>query len=804
MEESKTSREKPIPNKRLKKAREQRGWTHKDVATLLNLPDARMVSRWEHGLHTPRPHYRRQLAEIFGKSLEELGFFKSAEYLPPEDAPEYRYSFFPVWNIPPTFTSLLGREQDIAAISALLWRTDRRLITLWGSGGVGKTRLSIQVAREIRDFFKDGVCFVSLAEIDNPDLVSSTIAEALGIWESSQSSVTEQIKATLADKHCLLVLDNFEQIAQAALLLEELLAACQSIKVLVTSRSVLHLSAEYVFSVLPLVVPDPSRSIEQTAFLHYPAITLFIERAQAAESTFQATDENISAIIEICSHLDGLPLAIELAAARIKLLSPMAMLARLTQRFQLLTSALRAVPERQRTLYKTITWSYDLLTIQEQRFFRQISIFVRGCTIEAVAAVCGRQGNRQGELEIDTFSLLARLLDHSLLRQEHPEAEDPRFVLLESVQEYGLERLREHNEMEECQHAHAMYYLAFVEKAFPYLIGPHQAIWLARLDQEKDNLRATLMWLLNKNEIELALRFCEGFGKFCGLRGYWTEEWRWLEAVLELPITPILQASRARILRRAGHLAYRFRNLVVARSWQEESIKLSREAGDQPTLAGALSGLGWTLYRQNQIIRVEQLLSESVEVALASGNKWVLASALHSLGRFVHSQGRIAEAHSLLMQSITLARELADKESLARILTSLISLELAQGNYTHAATLAQECFVLAQEAGCKPILALAIDSLADIALFQREYASAVDLLERRILQAEEIGDITTIAQKRLQLGDIALRRKDFVQAESLAQQSLLFFQNQGDAPNIAVALDILESIKHWREGAKEA
>jgi predicted ATPase len=789
MERRKADRGKPIPNKRLKEAREQRGWTHKEVTTMLNLPDPRMVSKWEHGLHTPRPHYRRQLAELFGKSLEELGLIEVEKRPQPDIAPETGHTALPLWNVPPTFTSLLGRAQDVAQAFALLQRSDVRLMTLYGPGGVGKTRLSIQIAREIQAFFKDGVCFVSLAEIDNPALLSSVLAETLGIQETSQF-MTEQIKAMFADKECLFILDNFEHIAQAAPFLEELLTACQFVKILVTSRSVLHLSAEHLFSVLPLALPDPADRSERRALLQCAAVTLFIERAQAAESTFQVSDENICAIGEICSHLDGLPLAIELAATRVKLLSPIAMLARLTQRFQFLTSQLRTIPERQRTLYKTITWSYDLLTHQEQWFFRQISVFAKGCTLEAVAAICGTQG----EQDIDTFSLLTSLRDNSLLHREKPDAEEPRFILLESVQEYGLQLLRDQNEQADRQRAHALYYLALVEKALPHLTGPHQVIWLVRLDQEKENLRAALLWLLDTNEIELALRFCEGFGKFCGLRGYWTEEWHWLQAVLERSTTPVFYSLRARILRRAGHLAYRFRNLAVARCWQEESVKLSRASGDQPTLAGALIGLGWTLYRQNQIDHVESLLNEGMKIALVSGNTWVLAGALHSLGRFLHYQGRIEEARSLLERSTALARELDDQESLARILTSLISLELAQGNHTRAETLATESFAAAQKVGSKPILALALDSLADIAIAQEKYENAVDLLQRRIIQAEEIGDIATVAQKRLQLGSLSLRRKDCIRAESLARQSLVFFQNQGDTQNIAAALDILENI----------
>lgn len=802
MEEGNTTGERPALNKRLKEAREQRGWTHKDVADMLNVPDTRMISRWEHGLHTPQPHYRRQLAELFGKSLEELGFLKSeaSEHPRIESSSMYSRSLSSRWNIPPTFTSLLGREQDIAAVCTLLQRSDIRLLTLFGPGGVGKTRLGIQTAREVQASFKDGIHFVSLSEIKNPAFVSSTLAEVLGVQENGQLSVIEQVKATLVDKQCLLLLDNFEQIVQAALFLEELLAACPAIKMLVTSRSILRLSAEHTYAVLPLALPDPTHQSERAALCQYASVALFIERAQAVRSTFQVTDENIHSITEICAHLDGLPLAIELAAARIKLLSPAAMLARLTQRFHLLTSELRAVPDRQRTLYQTMIWSYDLLTAQEQWFYRRLSVFSGGCTIEAAVAVCGKPG----EPESNVFSLLASLLDQSLLQQETLETDNPRFILLESVREYGLERLREHNEMEESQREHALYYLAFVEQVLPYLTGSQQTTWLAQLDQEKDNLRAALTWLLNKNEVELALRFGEGFGKFCGLRGYWTEEWRWLQAILELPTTPALYSLRARILRRAGHLAYRLRQLVVARIWQEESIELSRESGDQNNLVGALSGLGWTLYRQNTVTLAEQLLNESVEVALASGNKWVLANALDSLGRFMHYQSRSAEARALLERSVVLARELADNENLARILTSLVSLELAQGNHTQATALAEESFALAQECGSKPILALVLDSLADIAVFQKAYDNATNLLEKRILQAEEIGDIPTIARKRLQLGDIALRRGDFAQAEALAQQSLVFFQRQGDSLNITVALDILANIKCLRRTGEEA
>ena len=497
-------------------------------------------------------------------------------------------------------------------------------------------------------------------------------------------------------------------------------------------------------------------------------------------------------------RLDGLPLAIELAAARIKLLPPQALLAQLAQDFQLLKSDLRNLPVRQLTLYNTIKWSYDLLDEQEQWFFRHLSIFPGGCTLDAAEAML------RNEQTLDMLNTIASLMDKSLLQQVEQDGEMPRFVMLETVREYGLHYLQTHGELEESRHAHASYYLAVVEQARPHFNGAQQVRWLARLEQEKENLRAALTWLIQQKETERALRFCEAFGKFCGLRGYWGEEQYWLKTVLALPWSLEARAIRARVLRRAGHLAYRLRDLMLARSLLEESVALSRVEDDKQNLAGALVGLGWVLYRQNDITTASTLLHESVAAARVSGDRWALANALESLGRLAHFQNQTSEAHQLLQESVKLSRELGDKESLARFLTTLVSIELAQNHTSQAAALAQESFALAQELGTKPLIALVLNSLREVALASGEYERAAQCFEERIMLARELGDRPTIAMKQLDLGEIALAKGDLTRAITYIEESLRFFREQNDIPNIAAALRVLGDIKRMQGNLTEA
>ncbi len=364
-------------------------------------------------------------------------------------------------NLPAQPTPLIDREQEMARICQLLRRENVRLLTLTGTGGVGKTRLGLETAARLLDEFAGGVCFVPLATISDPDLVVPAIAQTLGVREAGDWLLMERLKAYLRNRRLLLFLDNFEQVLQAAPRLSELLQACPELKMLVTSRAVLHVYGEHEFPVLPLPVPDLSHLPESEALAQYAAVALFLQHAQAVKPGFQMTPANARAIASICARLDGLPLAIELAAARVKLLSPQALLARLAHRLEVLTSGARDVPARQQTLRNTLAWSYNLLDAEEQRLFRRLSVFVGGCTLEAVEAVY----TTLGDMAAPVLDGVASLIDKSLLQKVEQEGEELHLLMLETIREYALECLAASGEMEVTQQAHAVYYLALAEEA---------------------------------------------------------------------------------------------------------------------------------------------------------------------------------------------------------------------------------------------------------------------------------------------------------------------------------------------------
>jgi predicted ATPase/DNA-binding CsgD family transcriptional regulator len=654
-------------------------------------------------------------------------------------------------NLPIQATTFIGREQQLEALCARLLRDDVRLLTLTGPGGTGKTRLALQAAADLLDRFPDGAFFVPLGSVTDPDLVAPAIAQTLEVRETPGRPILASIQDLVRPRKLLLVLDNFEQVAAAAPVAAELAAAAPDLKLLITSRAVLRLYGEHEYPVPPLALPD-RRAAPSAAYLaQFEAVQLFENRAQAARPDFVVDDGNAAAVGEVCQRLDGLPLAIELAAARVRTLTPDALLRRLERRLPLLTGGARDLPARQQTLRNTIAWSHDLLSEGEQVLFRRLAVF-HGCTLETAETVCAGETPRPGgasvalpPLELDLLDGVESLVEKSLLRREGTPDRQPWYVMLETVREYALERLDESGEAGAVHRRQVLAALRLAETAEREVYGPEQAIWFARLEQEHDNLRAALRWCEAQGYPDPAYRLASALWWFWLAHGHVGEGRERLAALLaRFPAraaAPARAALRAQALYGAGVMASIQGDHEAACALHLEGVALRRTSDDRAALVRALQGLGVSTNLRGDHSTARRHLEEALALADDLGEPRLYAAVLHDLGNVLYDLGELGLAAESIAESVSLLRQAtSDPRQLASAILSQAVAAQDRGAYDEAGALATESLALYQQAGDRRSEALALAHLGGIALAAGDHPGAREYLSASIAIQQELGD----------------------------------------------------------------
>ncbi len=693
-------------------------------------------------------------------------------------------------NLPFQPTSLIGRDRDLEILRKLLSQSDVRLLTLTGPGGIGKTRLGLQLAAAISDKFADGVFFVPLAPITDPALVISTVAQTLGVHDRGSQPIFETFREFLSPLKILLFLDSFEHVCEAASEVAQLLETCRYVKFLITSRQALHVRGEHEFLVHPLVFPDISQRLSTDQLAKIPAVELFTQRAQSVKSNFSITDDNAQSVAEICTRLDGLPLAIELAAARVKLFPPKVVLKRLIEAdghssLQLLSHGPRDVPERHRTLRAAMDWSYTLLDKKEQKLLQTLSVFAGGFTFAAAEAVCCRadcdpDSQSEEALIMDVMDGLFSLLDKSLLQQEEISEDESRFNMLGLIREYAGEKLLESGQEAIIKTRHAHFFLALAEEAKPKLEGPDQGVWLERLEVEHNNLRSAMGWFLHQSEAgkdkgskasSSGLRLAGALWQFWDTHGYVSEGRRWLHKMVALSDAPT--KDRVDALIGAASLATRQSDMTEALQLFEQAKSIGREIGYKAGIAKALGGMVYAkefLGADDKLVAA--LYSESLKLWREIGDKRGIATALGPLARRAASAYKFKEANSLFEESLSLFREVQDKREIAGALWNLGQISVVLGQYDEAREKYSESLEIYEELKDLHGVATQLRGLGKVERYQGNTTQARSLYEKSLESFRTMGDKGCASIALAGLARVALDQADTEGATSLIQECL--------------------------------
>jgi predicted ATPase/DNA-binding XRE family transcriptional regulator len=714
----------------LRQVREAAGLTQEELAARAGL-SAKGISDLERGARRrPYPHTVRALADALELSVDERASLLAA--IPTRGDVAHATPVVTELTLPASPAPLVGRERDLEQVRGFLRRREIRLLTLTGTGGVGKTRLALEAARDAGELFADGVTFVALAPLNNAEFVVPSVVRSFGLRETAGQSPREVLRAYLRAKRMLLTLDNFEHLLAAAPDVSWLIETCPNLTVLVTSRAPLRIGGEQEYPVPPLELPVSTRDPSTEEVLGSPSGRLFVDRARAASPTFSLTESNAAAVAAVCWRLAGLPLALELAAARVRFLSPSILLERLDR--ALSTSWSRNVADRQRTMRATLDWSHDLLSEPEQALFRRLAVFAGGFTLEAAEAVV----TTGGAAVEDVLGLLGALVEQSLVTAESGSegAEESRYGMLEPVRQYALEKLEESSEARVASRRHTAFFLDLAEQAYPELRGSHQAAWLDRLEREHGNLRAVMGWALSAGETETATRLAWALWVFWWLRGYQREGRRWMEVLLEYDIPANLRAIALAVV---GTIDYTQGDYESSKSRLQESLGLARRAGDKVRVAHTVYILGLLALNGQETEAARLRLEEALSLYLEIGEDQMVSSVRSHLGVLLLIQGDLDRATLMMEEGLTLARKLGDRLGINNALYLLAQVAQAEGDHSLAARRFEEGVRLSEEISDRANLGYFLEGLAVVAGVQGEGERSARLFgaAEELLQAVE-------------------------------------------------------------------